>query len=126
MRKLSFPSAFSVLMLVIVLCAGATWVLPAGRFDTLRYDETRRAFIAQRAAGEELLPAEAATLERLQIRIPLDQFTSGKIRKPVAIPGTYHRVKSNRQGLLEILKAPVLGTAEGFDVILFVLVIGGF
>jgi uncharacterized ion transporter superfamily protein YfcC len=35
--KISFPSAYAVLMLVIVLGAALTWILPAGRYDLLRY-----------------------------------------------------------------------------------------
>lgn len=113
-------------MLVIMVCAGMTWILPAGRFDALRYETTSRAFIATRAGGEETLPAEQATLDRLGIRIRIDQFQNGSIRKPVSIPGTYHEVRANRQGLLEILRAPVLGTIDAIEVVLFILVIGGF
>jgi uncharacterized ion transporter superfamily protein YfcC len=55
-------------MIVIVLGAALTWMLPAGRYDLLRYDQTNRTFVAQRATGEERLPAEQATLERLGIQ----------------------------------------------------------
>jgi uncharacterized ion transporter superfamily protein YfcC len=125
-RPFSFPSAYTVLLLVIVVCAALTWIVPAGRFDSLRYDATSRALIATRAGGEETFPAEQATLDRLGIRIRLDQFLNGSIRKPVSIPGTYHTVAPNRQGLLDILKAPVLGTIDAVEVVLFVLIIGGF
>ncbi|MDQ3118430.1 MAG: YfcC family protein [Verrucomicrobiota bacterium] len=125
-RKLSFPSAYTVLMLVIIFCAIATWILPAGRYDMLRYDAATRSFVAKRANVEETLPAEQATLDRLGIRIQLASFESGSIRKPVSIPGTYHTVPANRQGFLDVLKAPILGTTEAIDVVLFVLVIGGF
>lgn len=125
-RQFSFPSAYTVLMLVIVVCAGITWVLPAGRFDLLKYDQTRRLFVAEHAGSEETLPADQATLDRLGIRIRIENFENGNIRKPVSIPGTYHQVPPNRQGFIAILKAPMLGMADAFEVILFVLVIGGF
>lgn len=124
--KISFPSAYAVLMLVIVLGAALTWMLPAGRYDLLRYDQANRTFVAQRATGEETLPAEQATLDRLGIQIQIEHFEKGNIRKAVSIPGTYHTVTANPQGVIAILKAPVLGTYEAIDVILFVLVIGGF
>ena len=124
--KISFPSAYAVLVLVIVLGAILTWILPAGRYDLLRYDQANRTFVAQRATGEERLPASQATLDRLGIQIQIEHFEKGNIRKAVSIPGTYNTVTANPQGVIAILKAPVLGTYEAIDVILFVLVIGGF
>src|SRR4030095_105038 len=125
-NKISFPSAYAVLMLVIVLGAALTWILPAGRYDLLRYDQAKKTLVAQRATGEETLPAEQATLERLGIQIQFEHFQKGNIRKAVSIPGTYHTVAANPQDVIAILKAPELGTYEAIDVILFVLVIGGF
>jgi uncharacterized ion transporter superfamily protein YfcC len=113
-------------MLVIVFGAALTWMVPAGRYDVLRYDQAHRTFLAQRATGEETLPAEQATVDRLGIQIQIEHFEKGNIRKPVSIPGTYHSVPANPQGIIAILKAPVLGAYEAIDVILFVLVIGGF
>ena len=63
--KISFPSAYAVLVLVIVLGAILPWILPAGRYDLLRYDQANRTFVAQRATGEERLPASQATLDRV-------------------------------------------------------------
>jgi uncharacterized ion transporter superfamily protein YfcC len=124
--KIRFPSAYAVLILVIMLGAALTWVLPAGRYDLLRYDQAHSSFVVERATGEETLPGEQATLDQLGIQIQIEQLEKGNIRKPVSIPGTYRTVTPNPQGLIAILKAPVLGTYEAIDVILFVLVIGGF
>ena len=113
--KISFPSAYAVLMLVIVLGAVLTWMLPAGRYDLLRYDQANKTFVAQRATGEERLPAEQATLHRLGIQIPIEHLEKGNIRKAVSIPGTYHTFTAKPQGVIAILKAPLLGTDEAID-----------
>ncbi|MBZ9607219.1 YfcC family protein [Clostridium estertheticum] len=42
------------------------------------------------------------------------------------IPGTYHAVPSNPQGFKDIVLAPIIGFYDAVDVILFVIVIGGF
>jgi uncharacterized ion transporter superfamily protein YfcC len=76
--KASFPSAYAVLMLVLVLGSALTWVLPAGRYDLLRYDQSHRSFVAERATGEETLPGEQATLDRLGIQIRIDHFKKRK------------------------------------------------
>ena len=113
-------------MVVIVLAAAATWLLPAGRYDTLSYDADRKAFIRTTPQGEQQLPATAETLQQLGVQISLEQFTNGSIRKPVSIPKTYHTVDPKPQGITAIFTAPVLGIQQAIDVILFVLIIGGF
>lgn len=42
------------------------------------------------------------------------------------VPGTYERIASNPQGLWEVLSAPIQGFFDAVDIILFLLVIGGF
>ena len=37
--KIKFPTPYSVLMLVIILGAVLTFVLPSGKYDTLSYNE---------------------------------------------------------------------------------------
>ena len=122
----AFPTPFSLLLLILLLTAAATWLLPAGRYDTLAYDTETQSFTAITTDGDHRMPATQATLDSLHIQIALEQFRSGAIKKPVSIPGTYHSVAPNRQGLFEFLMAPILGIQEAVDVILFVLVIGGF
>ena len=39
-RTISLPTPYTILMVVIALAAAATWLLPAGTYDTLRYDES--------------------------------------------------------------------------------------
>ncbi len=125
-RRFRFPSPYTVLFLVIALAALATWVFPAGRYDALTYDEDRRAFVVATAEGERVLPATQATLDRLGLRARAEDFVERKISKPVTIPGTYRRVAPSPQGPLAVLRAPIEGIYEAIDVILFVLVIGGF
>ncbi len=122
-KKLLSP--LSILMFVIVLAAAATWLIPAGRYDRLSYTEAGT-FEYSSADTAYALPLTQATLDSLHISIPLATFTSGGIKKPVSVPGTYEQLPSKRQGILAVLQAPVKGVHESIDVILFVLVIGGF
>ena len=115
----------SILMLVILLAAVATWLIPAGSYNRLSYNEGTT-FVYQSPEGEQSLPFTQHTLDSLNIRIPLQNFEKGTIKKPVSVPGTYRRQASNPQGLIAILQAPVKGIYESIDIILFVLMIGGF
>ena len=126
MRKLKFPTAHSVLLIIAALVAGLTWLVPSGQFDRLAYNKDSNQFIRTGINGDTSLAAEQATLDRLGIKVPLEKFTSGDIYKPVAIPGTYSNIDSNPQGFIAFLQSPLKGIMEAIDVILFVLIIGGF
>jgi uncharacterized ion transporter superfamily protein YfcC len=72
------------------------------------------------------LPFSQHTLDSLHILITVDKFRNGDIRKPVSVPGTYHHLPQNGQGVIDIIKAPIKGIYDTIDIILFILVIGGF
>ena len=44
----------------------------------------------------------------------------------MGIPDTYQRVEQNPQGFFAFLKSPIRGMMDSIDVILFILIIGGF
>ncbi|HLA64033.1 MAG TPA: hypothetical protein VK610_06375, partial [Rhodothermales bacterium] len=125
-RMLTFPSPYTVLMAVIVLAAIATWVFPSGAYSTLTYDGDARTFVVASPDTTLTYPATQATLDRLGIRADAADFVGGAISKPVAVPGTYRRTPPTPQGALEVLRAPIEGIYDAVDVILFVLIIGGF
>jgi len=118
------PSPITILFIVIIIAAAATWLLPAGEYDTLSYNSG--SFTINTVKGDKTVPVTQHTLDSLKILITLDKFKSGDIFKPVAIPGTYHQLKSNKQGFLEVIQAPVKGLYDSSDIIFFLLFIGGF
>lgn len=125
MKRFKFPSPFTILYIIIILSALGTWLLPAGSYDTLRYNADAKTFVVD-GSSQANLPATQATLDSLGLKMELSKFESGKIRKPVSIPNTYNELEAAPQGLKEILFAPIKGITESIDVILFVLIIGGF
>lgn len=122
-RKLASP--ITILMIIIVVAAIATWLIPAGNYHSISYKENE-GFMYKSPEGEKILPGTQQTLDSLKVRISLEKFVAGSIRKPVSVPGTYQGLEKNKQGLLQILQAPLKGIYESIDVILFILVIGGF
>ena len=127
----SFPTAHTVLLIIAALVAALTWVVPAGEYDKLKYeagpDNELGHFVHQRIQGDTIYPVTQATLDQLSINIPLEKFTSGAIWKAVGIPGTYHTLAESRpQGLLAFIQSPLKGIEGAIEVILFVLIIGGF
>lgn len=125
-KKISFPTAFTVLFIVLILSAVLTYVIPAGSYSKLSYNEAENTFIVTNPQGESTKEAATQnTLDKLGIKIDLSKFTDGSINKPIAIPNTYEKVAQNPQGIAQIIEAPIQGTYDTIDIIMFVLIIGG-
>ncbi|MBS1513212.1 MAG: YfcC family protein [Bacteroidetes bacterium] len=123
MKKL--PSPITILIIVTIIAAAATWVVPAGKYATLKV--TGNTFtVTYPNDSTAIVPLTRQTLDQLHILIELKKFQQGDIHKPVSIPGTYQSLASNSQGPLKVLLAPIKGIMDSIDIILFVLIIGGF
>jgi uncharacterized ion transporter superfamily protein YfcC len=123
--KRKLPSPITILMVVIIIAALATILIPAGQYNRLAYAEGN-SFKLITKDGESELPFTQQTLDNLHIKISLEKFRTGAIRKPVSIPGTYQRIPKNRQGFIQVLQAPIKGIYDSIDIVFFILIIGGF
>lgn len=123
--KKKLPTPITILLLVIVLGSICTWFIPAGQYDKLKYNEDST-FTLSTPDTQYVFAASDRTLDSLNIQIKLGKFTTGAIWKPVSVPGTYRKMESNPQGFIETLQAPIKGIVDSIDIILFILIIGGF
>ena len=126
MKSIKFPTPYSVLMIVIIASAILTYFLPSGKYNTLEYNDLHKEFIIKSNNKEERLPVTQQTLTEKGISIDIKKFEEGKIKKPLSIPNTYQQRESKQQGISEIIFAPIKGIYEAIDIILFVLILGGF
>jgi uncharacterized ion transporter superfamily protein YfcC len=126
----SFPTAHTVLLIIAAMVAISTWFIPAGKYDKLEYkaatDNAPALFIHHAQDGDRELPGTQASLDGLGMKIEIQKFENGDIWKAVGIPGTYHEVEANEQGVLDFIQSPLKGIKDAIEVILFVLIIGGF
>ena len=125
MKKIKFPSAQTVLLLIAGFVALLTWLIPSGQFDRLAYNKKDVTFIKTSQEKSISLKANQKTLDDLGVKIPLDKFTSGAINKPISIPGTYKQLEARPQGFKEFVLAPLKGIIAVADIIILVLFIGG-
>ena len=125
MRKPQFPTAPTILIIVAAFVALLTWLIPAGKYDSLAYDAQSNTFTKTRLEESVELPATLETLEKLHIKIPLEKFTSGDIYRPIAIPDTYQEVEPQPQGLGALAQSPIKGIIAAADIIFLILIIGG-
>jgi uncharacterized ion transporter superfamily protein YfcC len=124
-NKKSFPHPITILMAIIVLAAISTWLLPAGQYSKLSVMD-KKAFSLSSLDGDVTLPYTQKSLDSLGLHISLQKFINGDIIKPVSVPGTYKKLERNPQGFLNIIQAPIKGIIDSIDIILFILIIGGF
>jgi uncharacterized ion transporter superfamily protein YfcC len=125
MKKLNFPTAQTILIIIAGLVTLLTWIVPSGKYDSLAYNAESNSF-TEISIGERLeLPATQETLERLGIKIPIEKFTNGDIYKPIGIPNTYREIEAQPQGLAALAKSPIKGIIAASDIIFLILVIGG-
>ena len=122
--KKSLPGPIPIIMIVIVLAAICTWTLPAGQYRKLSVEGNT--FIVSGDSGNNAVPLTQRSLDSLGISINLRKFTDGDIRKPISVPGTFTREPRHPQGFLQVLRAPIKGIIDSVEIILFILIIGGF
>lgn len=125
MKKLKFPTAQTILLIIAALVTLLTWFVPAGKYDSLVYNSTNKTLTITRLDGSNSLPATQKTLDDLNIKIPIEKFTSGDIYKPISIPNTYKELEAKPQGVIDFFKSPIKGIIEAADIIFLVLIIGG-
>ena len=125
MKKLKFPTAQTILFVIAGLVALLTWIVPAGKYDSLTYNPTEHTFKQSSSDKEVSLPATQETLDALNIRIPLEKFTNGDIYKPIGIPNTYASLEAQPQGFAAFVQSPIKGIIAASDIIFLVLIIGG-
>lgn len=124
--RLKFPTPYTVLILIIVICAGLTFVLPSGSYNTLQYAPEKNEFVITSPDSVYSVKATQSFLNEKGVRIDIQKFKEGKIKKTISIPNTYRQGEAKPQGVSAILFAPIKGIYEAIDVILFVLILGGF
>lgn len=126
-KEIKFPSAFTVLFIVLVLAAILTYIVPAGSYDRLQYDSEAQEFVKTGAEGEEKgrVSASQDVLDKLNITVPFENFINEDIKKPVAIPGSYNELEQRPQGFMDVASAPIEGITDSIGIIVFVLLLGG-
>ncbi|QNE65868.1 YfcC family protein [Fusobacterium hwasookii] len=125
-KNFEFPTAYTVLFLILILVTVLTHVIPAGKYNRLSYEESTNEFVVETYGNGNInLEATQKNLDKLEIKIDVNKFIDGTIKKPMAIPNTYVKLDGKAQGFKELIIAPISGIVESIDIIIFVLILGG-
>ena len=125
-KKLSFPTAFTILFVLTIIAVVATSFVPAGQYAKLQYVADSNVLTVTSPQGEiSEVPATQDELDQLGVQIDIEQFTGGSITKAISIPGTYEQLQAQPKGIADVTQAMVSGTIDGVDIMVFILVLGG-
>ena len=71
-KKMTFPSAFSILFIILLMAIGLTWLIPSGAYSKLSYDNIEKQFIVKTYGNpDQRYPATEQTLNQFNIKNPL-------------------------------------------------------
>lgn len=129
-KKWSFPTAYTVLLIVLFIVLILAYCIPSGKYSMIQYDTSNHDFVITDASGKEKTePGTQATLDKYGINTQLKRFKDGSIYKAVGIPNTYVPLKKKNlsiwDGIVTFLRAPIQGLVESIDIVTFVLILGG-
>ena len=103
-KHIKMLSAFAVLFGIIAMMACLTWIIPSGKYNLVPDPSNPSETIREAGTYREIPKVEQITNEE-----------TGEVT-----------TVDHRQGLWDIFMAPIKGMSDRLDVIVFVLILGGF
>ena len=126
-----FPSAYTILLCLELVVFILTYIIPKGKFNTIEYDSSTEKFIINKynktsQPEPETKNATQEILDKLGVKISLDKFTSGDIKKPISIPGTYKVLEDEENAnFFDLFLYPILGLIDSSNIDFVLMMIGG-
>ena len=121
------PSAFSVLFIIIAIMAGLTWLIPSGRYERLEDGKIKSNSYSQ--TEKRLKVVEEVKNPKTEISIS-DAESKGYKNAASNFKKAEEEKKEYyinlKQGFWDIFLSPIYGMAKKLDVIVFILILGGF
>ena len=117
-RKLSFPTAFTILFALTIVAVAATWFVPAGQYAKLAYNAD--------AGTLQITSPQGAVSE--EVACQMAQGAKDDLQADVAVAVGLVGLLSVCNGagrLVGGLVSMVSGTVEAADIMVFILVLGG-
>lgn len=126
-------SAFGILFIILCFVAIATWFVPAGEYSYMCGDTP--AFVYENVDGKEVgvCPTSQEISDQLVITQASEDDNKAEAIETIVTnnnlqPATYEyqEIEPARQGIWNVIEAPVTGFIAAIEVIVFVFTIGGF
>ena len=126
-----FPSAYTMLFAIEFIIFILTYIIPKGKFNTIEYDSDNKIFLVNaynKTATPTIIKYNATqeTLDSLGVKIELDNFILGYIKKPIAIPNSYTKLEDEENAnFFDLFTFPIYGMIDSSNVGFVLMMIGG-
>ena len=121
-----FPTAYTILIILEALVFFLTYIVQKGQFEKIEYSSERNIFIIKTQNGATYeREAKQEVLDGLNIKIPIESFKKGYIKKPISIPGTYQAIEGDSSNLFMLFVYPIKGLIDSCNIAAFLFVLGG-
>ncbi len=121
MKKFKMPDSFTILFLIIVIVALLSWIVPSGKYTYV----CENGVSAITTEDITVCPNDEEAAKTLTYQIANEQELDTNLYNE-DYSYEYEVVDANKQGLWQILNAPINGFYDAIDIALFVIIIGGF
>lgn len=120
-RKFKMPDSFTILFLIILVVAALSWIVPSGEY--VNVCNNGQAIIT--TGDGDVCPISSAAAKDITYANSIgDPIDSSLYNSDYEYQ--YQPKDQTKQGLWQLLNAPVNGFYDAIDIALFVLIIGGF
>ena len=119
-----FPTTYTILMLIVLFVFILTFIIPKGKYDTLEYINNQFV-IHSYNQKDKIEKANQETLNKLNIKIDINNFKKGLIQKPISIPNTYKKIKGEKNDIFSLFLFPIQGLIESSNISYFIMILGG-
>lgn len=120
-----FPTAYTILLVIEIVVFILLFIIPKGKFDTLEYSEDGKFIIKSLNKPPNLTEAKKEVLYEYKIKIPIENFINGYIKKPISIPGTYQRLENETTGFFKLFTFPIFGLIQSANISFLLFIMGG-
>ena len=101
----TFPTAYTILIIIEVFVFLLTYAIPKGNFAKMEYSTKNKVFIIKYPLDDIEIYENATqdTLDKYNIKIPLENFVNNYIKKPISIPDTYQKIDNETTSFFFII-----------------------
>lgn len=122
MKKFKMPDSFTILFIIIIIVGFMTWFIPSGEYRSICQNTQETVILSD---GSEICPNDQASADMIYQQVATDQEIDESLYNQ-NFDYQYQEIDQEKQGIWQILSAPINGFYDAVDIALFVLVVGGF
>lgn len=119
------PTTYTILLIIEFVIFVFSYIIPKGKFDTIEYVDNKFKIRYANGTVDNDIEVSQATLDKIGINIPIENFQKGHINKPISIPNTYKEIDQEATNFFKLFKYPMKGIVDAASISFFLMILGG-